>query len=84
MSFDNRKQNVPKLFIDKIEIDKKVDEHKKNKVLDISAVVDYRKQKELRRNCEMFVTTKKVDQDGGGTPAGGSNIAPKIVDLMAA
>jgi len=84
MAFDTRKQNVPQLFVDKINIDKIVDEYKKDKIVSISAGQDYRKQKEIRRNCEMFVTTKKVDQDGGGTPAGGSNIAPKIVDLMAA
>lgn len=84
MAFDTRKQNVPSLFLDKIEIDKKVDELKKNKVVDISSVEEYRKQKQLRRLCQIFVTSKQVDKDGPGTPAGGSNIAPKIVDLMAA
>lgn len=74
--FDNRKQNVPQLFIDKINIDKTIDDLKKLKVINfyslkrISELI--KKQKELRRNCEMFCHMKKINQDGDGSPAGGT------------
>lgn len=74
--FDNRKQRVPQLFIDKINIDKVVDGIKKIKVLqfaDLKGISEtLAKQKEIRRNCEMFCHMKKVNQDGDGSPAGGT------------
>jgi len=75
--FDNRKQNVPQLFIDKIDIDKVVDGFLKfKKVINFSDVPKIKsaltRQKEIRRNCEMFCHMKKVNQDGDGSPAGGT------------
>lgn len=75
--FDNRKQRVPELFISKIEIDKIVDGFLKfKKVINFSDIAEIKsalqKQKEIRRNCEMFCHMKKINQDGDGSPAGGT------------
>lgn len=75
--FDNRKQRVPELFISKIEIDKVVDGFLKlKKVINFSDIAEIKsalqKQKEIRRNCEMFCHMKKVEKDGPGAPAGGT------------
>lgn len=71
--FDNRKQRVPDLFLEKIEIDKIVDAFKKSKIVPLvettNALV---KQKSLRNRCHIFCTSKIEDKDGGGTPAGGT------------
>lgn len=76
--FDNRKQRVPALFLEKIEIDKVVDESKKANVPDFAAI---KKQKELRNRCHIFCVSKVTEQDGGGTPAGGT--VGRYVDTMA-
>lgn len=71
--FDTRKQSVPQLFLDKIAADKIVDGLKKLKSVNLKEMTAaLKKQKELRRNCEMFCHMKKVNQDGDGSPAGGT------------
>lgn len=70
--FDNRKQKVPAVFIEKIEIDKIVDNLRKMKSVNLKEMTALlKKQRELRRMCEMFCHMHKVDQDGDGSPAGG-------------
>lgn len=74
--FDNRKQSVPKIFRDKIEIDKVIDAFKKIKVVTFEQVKEiqpsYKRQREIRRLCQMHCHMNKVDQDGDGSPAGGT------------
>lgn len=83
--FDSRKQSVPKLFLDKIEIDKIVDPMKKNKVVNFHEMIPaIKKQRELRRKCEIHCLMNKVDQDGDGSPAGGTVFKPKNLEAIAA
>lgn len=83
--FDNRKQSVPKLFLDKIAIDKIIDPMKKSKIVSFSEMIPaLKKQKELRRKCEIFCLSRQVEKDGGGTPAGGTVFKPKKLEAIAA
>jgi hypothetical protein len=83
--FDNRKQSVPKIFLEKIKVDKTVDSVRKNNVVIFHEARDaLKKQRELRRKCEIFCLMNKVDQDGDGSPAGGTVFKPKNLEAIAA
>lgn len=83
--FDNRKQSIPRVFMQKMEIDKTIDALK-----DASFVVlkDAREsileQRRLRKSCQIFCMMNKVTPESDGTPAGGSNWILPIRDAIAA
>lgn len=71
--FDNRRQSVPQLFHDKIAIDKIVDAFRAAKAVDLKEMTAaLKKQKEIRRLCEIFCLSRVENQDGAGSPAGGT------------
>lgn len=83
--FDNRKQSVPSIFLEKIAIDKVLDPMKKDKIVNLFEMISALKtQKELRRKCEIFCLMNKVDQDGDGSPAGGTVFKPRNLEAIAA
>lgn len=65
--FDNRKQSIPKVFIDKMAIDKKIEDVLVNsKVVAMDAVAGLIKQQRyLRADCARHIQKSKVTPNGG-------------------
>lgn len=65
--FDNRKQSIPKVFMDKMDIDRKIEEAlKKKKVVEMDAVAKLIKQQRyLRGDCARLIEKSKTAPPGG-------------------
>lgn len=79
--YDNRKQSIPRVFVQKMEIDKKIDTAKGSSVIVLEDILE---QRRLRRSCAIFCHMSKVTPESDGTPAGGTNWAPPVRDAIAA
>lgn len=86
--FDNKRQSIPSIFIEKIEIDKVVDSFKKLKVIafsDLPLINEaLKKQKDLRRRCQLALAIHKVDQNGPGGAGSGEVYTPFNTNAIAA
>lgn len=79
--FNNRKQSIPRVFMQKMDIDRKIDAAKGSSVIILEDILE---QRRLRRSCAIFCQMNKVTPESDGTPAGGSNWAPPVRDAIAA
>lgn len=62
-------QSIPKIFKDKVAIDKIVTPMIRAKVVNLKEAGEaLKQQKTIRRLCEMHCRMNKVDQDGDGAP----------------
>lgn len=85
MSFDSRKQSIPKVFVEKIGIDVRVDVFRKQSVVDFkSATKVLAEQNNCRRRCMIAIGMMKPEITDGGSSGGGSNIGFITADAIAA
>lgn len=79
--FNNRKQSIPRVFMQKMDIDRKIDAARGGSVIILEDILE---QRRLRRSCAIFCHMNKVTPESDGTPAGGTNWAPLVRDAIAA